>query len=121
INKIGLLQTELESTSSNLKIELHTINEQLPDSEENLAKIDSLLEEQRPKAGAHEASLNELLSKKYHVLRGLSLINQRDTYLKKISELESEKAPGKKDRPDLTLPGAATIKFCKVISSVLSA
>jgi len=121
INKIRLLQTELESTISNLKIELHTINEQLPDSEENLAKIDSLLEEQRPKAGAHEASLNELLSKKYHVLRGLSLINQRDTYLKKISELESEKAPGKKDRPDLTLPGAATIKFCKVISSVLSA
>ncbi|MFU3617344.1 hypothetical protein [Pseudomonas paraeruginosa] len=121
INKIRLLQTELESTISNLQIELHTINEQLPDSEENLAKIDSLLEEQRPKAGAHEASLNELLSKKYHVLRGLSLINQRDTYLKKISELESEKAPGKKDRPDLTLPGAATIKFCKVISSVLSA
>lgn len=121
INKIRLLQTELESTISNLKIELHSINEQLPDSEENLAKIDSLLEEQRPKAGAHEASLNELLSKKYHVLRGLSLINQKDTYLKKISELESEKAPGKKDRPDLTLPGAATIKFCKVISSVLSA
>lgn len=121
INKIRLLQAELESTISNLQIELYTINEQLPDFEENLAKIDSLLEEQRPKAGAHEVSLNELLSKKYHVLRGLSLINQRDTYLKKMSELESEKAPGKKDRPDLTLPGAATIKFCKVISSVLSA
>ena len=121
IQKIKLLQTELESTINSLQIELHTINEELPASEEKLAEIDSLLEAQRPGAGSYETSLNDLLSKKYHVLRGLSLLNQRDSYLNKISELENEKAPGKKDRPDLTLPGTATLEFCKVISSVLSA
>jgi hypothetical protein len=121
IQKVRLLQSELESTISKLRIELHVINEELPDSEDKLAEIDSVLEAKRPEVGSYEASLNDLLSQKYHVLRGLSLLSQRDGYLAKISEFESIKAPGKKDRPDLTLPGVSSLEFCKVISSVLSA
>lgn len=121
IQKIKLLQEELESTINSLRVELHAINEELPLNEEKLAEIDSMMEGKRPEAGSYEASLNDLLSKKYHVLRGLSLLSQRDSYMDKISALEKEKAPGKKDRPNLTLSGTATLEFCKVISQVLSA
>lgn len=121
IQKIKLLQSELELTISKLRVELYLINEELPFSEEALAEIDSALEAKRPEVGSYKASLNDLLSQKYHVLRGLSLLSQRDSYLAKISEFESTKAPGKKDRPDLTLSGVSSLEFCKVVSSVLSA
>lgn len=119
INKIKLLQSELELTVNSLRVELHKITEGLPLDEERLDEIDLLLEAQTPEVGSCEVSLNDLLAEKYYVLKGLSLLNQKQEYLEKIAELEKAKAPGRKDRPNLDVPSSAIIDFCKVMSDVL--
>lgn len=120
INKIKLLQSELELTVNNLRVELYQINEDMPLDEERLDEIEELLSAQKPEVGSYELSLNDLLAQKYHVLKGISLLEQKKDYVQKIADFKNSKAPGKKDRPNLEVSGSAILDFCKVMSDVLA-
>ncbi|CAK9892394.1 Chromosome partition protein Smc [Pseudomonas fluorescens] len=119
IQKIKTLQSELESTIGALRVELYRIEEGIPTVEERIIEIERILAVQLPEMGEHQLSLNEILTKKDQVMRGVSLLDQKSSYLLKIKEFEALKAPTKADRPNLSVPGDVVHEFCKVISLVL--
>lgn len=119
IQKVKTLQAELESTIAALRIELYRIEENIPEVEERLIEIEGLLGTQLPEIGEHKFSLNEILTKKDHVVRGVSLLDQKASYLSKIKEFEALKAPTKADRPNLSVPSDVVHEFCKVVARVL--
>jgi hypothetical protein len=119
IQKIKTLQSELESTIGALRIELYRMEEDRPAIEERLAEIELTLAIQSPEAGEKQLSLNEIISKKDQVVRGIALLDQKESYLLKIKEFEGLKAPTKADRPNLSVPGDVVFEFCKVVSRVL--
>lgn len=119
IQKIKVLQSELESTIGALRVELFSIENDIPLIEDRLLEIEKTLAVQTPEKDEHKISLGDILAKKDQVIKGISLVDQKSSYLVKLAEFESLKAPAKADRPNLSIPGDAIHRFCKVISSVL--
>ncbi|WP_369989195.1 AAA family ATPase [Pseudomonas xanthosomatis] len=120
IEKVKTLQSELEDTIGSLRVELYKIEETIPTLEERIVEIEKILEAQVPEKDERQLSLDEVLLKKDHVVRGVSLLDRRESYLRKIKEYEELKAPSKSDRPDLTVPGDVIHEFCKVVTYVLN-
>lgn len=119
IEKIRKQQRDLELTIVQLGTEGLTIEKTLDDLEGELATLESELGELAPAARASSQRLDEVLSVRDHVRRGLELLEQQASLVKRKDELAALKPTSKADRPQLGIPGQVIHDFAQTISGVL--
>jgi predicted nucleic acid-binding Zn-ribbon protein len=119
ITKIGLQRKELEKTVINLVNELEQLNSDLPILQTRLEDVENQIEASAPALDRSKSLLNEIISTRDHVHKGLALLDQKNEYVTRLEEYTKLKKPSKADRPDLSLPDPIAYKFCKVLGEVL--
>ncbi|MGA8498601.1 MAG: hypothetical protein WB764_24165 [Xanthobacteraceae bacterium] len=119
IEKIRKQQGELDLTVAQLGTEGLQIERSLEELEGELATLEAELSELAPAAQASRQRLDEVLSVRDHVRRGLELLEQRASLIKRKDELAALKPTSKADRPQLGIPGQVLHDFAQTVSGVL--
>jgi hypothetical protein len=121
IAKIQLLRSDLTVTSNELDAEGREIAEKLEAGDRALTHIESELSKLAPTANKARQRLEELLTVRDQVQRGLSLIEQRGSLKERRQKLESLRPASREEKPKLTVPSNAVHEFGQVVSTVLNA
>lgn len=119
IEKIGKQQGDLDLTTEQMGTEGLQIEKSLEDLEGELATLEAELGDLAPTAQASRQRLDEVMSVRDHVRRGLELLEQRASLTKRKDELTALKPTSKADRPQLGIPGNVIHDFAQTVSGVL--
>jgi hypothetical protein len=120
IAKIRQQSNELETTLTDLDLEGAEIERRLDVADRELEAIESQLEEIAPAASTARQQVNQILSVRDQVQRGLSLIGQREALLNRREDLTALRPPSKAERPRLDVPSSAVHEFAQTVSAVLA-
>jgi hypothetical protein len=121
IAKIRKQQTELAETIQQLNVEGVAIDLELDELDDRLTALESELGQLAPLSEAAQRRLDDVLTIRDNVQRGLSLIDQRKALQERREELTNAKPATKADRPQLGPPGTVTHEFAQKVSGVLKA
>ena len=121
IAKIHKQQKDLEITIAQLDVEGREIAKELVELGRTLERVEAELATPAPAAAEAKARLDEILSVRDHVRRGLALIQQRQSLLVRKEEIAALKPTPKADRPQLGVPSQALHDFAQKVSEVLEA
>ena len=121
IAKIRKQQTELARTIEQLNVEAVAIERELNTLDERLDGLESELAQLAPTTEGAEQRLDEILTVRDTVRRGLSLVEQRHALLERRDELTNAKPATKADRPQLGPPSTVMHEFAQKVSEVLKA
>jgi hypothetical protein len=119
IEKIGKQQGDLDLTIEQMGTEGLQIEKSLEELEGELATLEAELGDLAPTAQASRQRLDEVMSVRDHVRRGLELLEQRASLTKRKDELSALKPTSKADRPQLGIPGKVIHDFAQTVSGVL--
>ena len=120
IEKITRQQGDLDLTILQMDAEGQQIERSLEEHQEELARLESELEDFAPVAQASRQQLEKVLSIRDHVRRGLELLERRDSLIQRKNELAALKPASKADRPQLGIPGQVIHDFAQTVSGVLN-
>jgi hypothetical protein len=121
IAKIRKQQTELAKTIEQLNVEAVAIERELNTLGERLDALESELAQLAPTSEGAQQQLDEVLTVRDTVRRGLSLMEQRRALLERRDELTDAKPATKADRPQLGPPSTVMHEFAQKVSEVLKA
>ncbi|MBI1205098.1 MAG: hypothetical protein GC182_21545 [Rhodopseudomonas sp.] len=119
IEKITKQQGDLDLTIAQMETEGLQIEKNLGELEKVLATLEAELDDLAPVAQASRQRLDEVLSVRDHVRRGLELLEQRHSLIKRKDELAALKPTSKADRPQFGIPGQVIHDFAQTVSEVL--
>ena len=121
IGKIKKQQTELLETVGRLDAEGLQIEKTLEELEGDLVRLETELTRLAPAANLSQRRLDELLSVRDHVRRGLELLERKRSLTARKDELSALKPASKADRPQLGVPSEVMHEFAMTVSKVLEA
>jgi hypothetical protein len=117
--KIRQQRTELRATIEQLDAEGQQIEQRLDRLDDQLTKLESELAELAPLADSAKKRVDELLSVRDQVRRGLALLEQRQSLTARRDELAALKPASKAERPQLGVSGPTVHEFAQTVSKVL--
>jgi predicted nuclease with TOPRIM domain len=120
IAKIRQQNDELGTTLQDLDLEATEIDRRLDLAEAELTSLEEQLQDLAPVASTARQRVNEILSVRDQVQKGLSLIEQRAALQDRREQLTTLRPPSRSERPRLELPGAAVHEFAQTVSAVLT-
>jgi hypothetical protein len=120
IFKIRQQSGELSTTVQDIHTEASEIDERLEIAEDELTQLESRLQDLAPAATAARQRVNEILSVRDQVQRGLSLIQQRADLIERRDYLLNLRPPTKAEKPRLDLPSSALHEFAQTVSAILT-
>jgi hypothetical protein len=109
----------LRATIEQLEAEGQKIEQRLEQLDERLTRLESELAELAPAADVAKRRVDELLSVRDQVRRGLTLIEQRQSLSSRREELAALKPASKAERPQLGVSGPIMYDFTQTVSKVL--
>jgi len=121
IAKIKKQQNELTQTIEQIHVEDAVIELELTEFDDRLTALETELSQLAPTAQTAQGRLDEILTIRDRVHRGLSLLDQRNALKERREELANAKPAKKADRPQLGAPGTVTHEFAQKVSAVLTA
>jgi hypothetical protein len=119
IDKIGQQRTDLRATIQQLGTEGEEIERTLERLDDQLTELESELAQLAPAADAAKKRVDELLSVRDQVRRGLTLLEQRQSLTSRREELAALKPVSKAERPRLGVSGPTVHDFAQTVSKVL--
>jgi hypothetical protein len=119
IEKIRQQRTDLRATIEQLDIEGRDIERKLERLDYRLTNLESELAEFAPAADVAKKRVDELLSVRDQVRRGLTLIDQRQSLTSRREHLAALKPASKAERPRLGVSGPTVHDFAQTVSKVL--
>jgi hypothetical protein len=120
IEKIKKQQAELQATIQQLDVEGRDIERTLEALEDSFTSLESELAQLAPAADVAEKRLDEVLSIRDNIRRGLSLIEQKDALLIRREDLSASKPASKAERPQLGVSGTIMHDFAQKVGAVLT-
>jgi hypothetical protein len=120
IAKIRQQSSELETTLHDLHLEAAEIADRLDDAEAELDTLENELQDFAPIASTARQRVDEILSVRDQVRRGLSLIQQRASLQDRREQLMALRPASRAERPHLELSGNAAHEFAQTVSAVLT-
>jgi hypothetical protein len=120
IAKIRQQSNELSTTLDDLDLEGAEIEQQLDLAEAELTALEEQLQDLAPAASTARQRVNEILSVRDQVQRGLSLIQQRADVADRREQLTGLRPPTKAEKPRLEVPSSALHEFAQTVSAILT-
>lgn len=120
IKKIKHQQAELAITVQELVSEREKLEAFFEDLTIRLKKTEARIEQYAPSINQTQHSIKDVIEAHDHVKKGLALLNQKQKFTLKLSELNQLQAPSKVGLPNLTLPTSVVHEFCSVVTDVLN-
>jgi hypothetical protein len=120
ITKIRQQSEELSTTLQDLDLEAAEIEKQLDLAEADLTALEEQLQNLAPAADTARQRVNEILSVRDQVQRGLSLIQQRADLVDRREQLTGLRPPTKAEKPHLEVPTSALHEFTQTVSTILT-
>ncbi|MFI5011387.1 MAG: hypothetical protein ACHQAY_03475 [Hyphomicrobiales bacterium] len=119
IDKIKQQRTDLRATIEQLSTEGQEIERTLERLDDQLTNLESELASLAPAADVAKKHVDELLSVRDEVRRGLTLLDQRQSLTMRREELSALKPASKAERPRLGASGPTVHDFAQTVSKVL--
>ena len=119
IDKIKQQRTDLRATIEQLDTEGQEIERKLERLDDQLTNLESELAQLAPAADVAKKRVDELLSVRDQVRRGLTLLEQRQSLTSRREELAALKPASKAERPRLGVSGPTVYDFAQTVSKVL--
>ena len=119
--KIARQREDLRHTVSQIKGDATRISKWLPRARDKLTEIEAEIASAAPSATAARGAVSEIMEVRDHVLRGLSLIDQRASMQVRRDEVAARKPAGKTERPRIGVDGTTGHDFAQQVSRVLAA
>jgi uncharacterized protein YhaN len=120
IAKIKQQTSELEGILHDLDVEGKALEQRISRVETDLASVEQELQNLAPVSGSAQQHVNEILSIRDQVRRGLSLVQRRAELQERRDQLTASRPPSKGERPSLDVPGTAVYDFAQTVSAVLT-
>jgi predicted nucleic acid-binding Zn-ribbon protein len=119
IAKIRQQNSELSATLDDLDHEAAEIEDQIDLAEAKLTDLEEQLQDLAPTANTARQRVNDILSVRDQVRRGLSLIQQRADLVGRREQLTNLRPPTKAEKPRLEVPSSALHEFAQTVSAIL--
>jgi hypothetical protein len=120
IAKIERQKIDLKNMLDDLDTEGQSVREKLAESYVNLSKVEQVLANLAPEANNSKRRVEELLSTRDRVQKGMSLTNRKISLLAQREELISAKPVLNGERPKLGVSGTTADEFAQTVSEVLT-
>ena len=119
IEKIHQQRSELAITVTNLLQEREKLSANILPLTENLTEVEQKIVQLMPLATKRRHVISEIIESRDRAREGLSLIEQKKSYIAKLDEINKLKQPSKSEKPKLEPPQKVIYDFCKTVSKVL--
>jgi hypothetical protein len=119
VGKIRQQRNDLRATIEQLDTEEQALERKLERLDDQLITLESELAQLAPAADVAKKRVDELLSVRDQVRRGLTLIEQRQSLSERREELAALKPASKAERPRLGVSGPTVHDFAQTVSKVL--
>ena len=113
-NDLKEIIVDLQQESKRLESEYPLLGQRLDEVEREITRL-------APRANENKKTIREIISARDHAKNGLSLLEQRNSFMVKLEEYNNLKKPSKDDKPNLKTPDSAAYQLCKIVSRVLEA
>jgi hypothetical protein len=120
IAKIRQQRNELETTLQDMDLEAAEIADRLDSAEAELDSFERQIQDLAPVASTARQRVDEILSVRDQIRRGLSLIDQRASLQDRRERLVAVRPASRAERPHLELSGSAAHEFAQTVSGVLT-
>jgi hypothetical protein len=119
IDKISRQSIDLRATIEQLHIEGQQTELRLDELDRSLRTLEAELNELAPAADSAKRRLDEALSVRDHVRRGLTLLDQKRALQERRNELAALRPASKSEKPQLGVSATAAHDFSQSVSAVL--
>lgn len=121
IAKIESQRKDLKAAIDDLQHEAKKLETDYPLLGQRLDEVEQEINRLAPRVNENRQTIREVIEARDHTKNGLTLLEQRNSYLAKLDEFNQLRKPSKDDKPNLKTPDSIAHQLCNIISDVLKA
>lgn len=121
VAKIESQRKDLKAAILDLQQEAKKLDSDYPLLSQRLDAVEQEINRLTPRANENKLTIREVIEARDHTKNGLSLLEQRNSFISKLDEFNLLKKPSKDDKPNLKTPDSIAHQLCKIIGEVLKA
>lgn len=121
VAKIENQRKDLKAAIDDLHHEAKKLESDYPLLDQRLDEVEQEINRLAPRANENRQTIREVMEARDHTKNGLTLLEQRNSYLAKLDEFNLLRKPSKDDKPNLKTPDSIAYQLCKIVSRVLKA